>query len=286
MEHIIHSILHVGLETLKIIPFLFLTYLLLEYIEHKSEEKTERFILNNKKTGPLVGGLVGLVPQCGFSAAAAGLYSGGIISVGTLLAVFLSTSDEMIAVLFSKRVPISDILVILASKLVIAVIAGFMLDMVWKRQHHSDIEHHCQEEGCHCEDRGIFLSALFHTVKITLFIFLISVVVHFIKDAVGNERLASLFSAIPFLSNFISSLIGLVPNCAASVVLAELYVEGIISAGSMISGLLVGAGAGLLVLLRVNRSASDNLKFISVLFFVGVLGGLLFDVSGLGALLS
>lgn len=286
MEHIIHSILHVGLETLKIIPFLFLTYLLLEYIEHKSEEKTEHLMLNNKKTGPLVGALAGLVPQCGFSAAAAGLYSGGIITVGTLLAVFLSTSDEMIAVLLSRRVPVRDILIILGTKFVIAVIAGFLLDMVWKTQHHSDIEHHCHEEGCHCEERGIFLSALFHTVKITIFIFLISVAVHFVKDAVGNDRLAALFSAIPFLSNFLSALIGLVPNCAVSVVLAELYVEGIISAGSMISGLLVGAGAGLLVLLRVNHSAKDNLKFVAVLFIVGALGGLIFDISGLGALLS
>lgn len=286
MEHIIHTVLHVGLETLKIIPFLFVTYLLLEYVEHKSEEKAEHFILNNKKTGPLVGGLAGLVPQCGFSAAAAGLWSGGIISVGTLLAVFLSTSDEMIAVLFSRRVPVRDILLILGFKLVVAVAAGFLTDILWKRQHRSDIEHHCQEEGCHCEEKGIFLSALYHTVKIIVFIFIISVAVHIVKDAVGNERLASLFSAIPFLSNFVSALIGLVPNCAVSVVLAELYVEGIISAGSMISGLLVGAGAGLLVLLRVNRSSSENLKFIAILFFVGALGGLLFDLVGLGAFLS
>ena len=287
MEHVIHLILHVGLDTIKIVPFLFLTYLLLEYIEHKSEERTEQFVLNNKKTGPLVGGLVGLVPQCGFSTAAAGLYSGGIISIGTLLAVFLSTSDEMFAVLFSNRIPLRDILLILAFKFVVAVISGFLLDAFWKKSHsHSEIEHHCHDEGCHCEEKGILLSAIYHTVKIVIFIFIVSVAVHLAVELAGEDNLAKLFSGVPVLSNLIAALIGLIPNCAASVVLAQLYVEGVISAGAMISGLLVGAGTGLLLLLRVNHHRADNVKFVAVLFLVGIVGGLLFEIVGLGALIS
>lgn len=286
MENILHLFIHVFLDSLKIVPFLFLTYLLMEWAEHRAQSISEKAVSRAGRAGPLFGALAGLFPQCGFSAAAAGLYSGGLISVGTLLAVFLSTSDEMIAVLFSGGIPVKNILIILAVKFVIAAVAGVATDILWKKSHcHDEFEHHCHEEGCHCEDNGIFLSALFHTVKIFLFIFIVSLAVHSVVEAIGEEALGRLFSGIPVLSNLIASLIGLIPNCAASVVLAQLYVEGVISAGAMISGLLTGAGAGLLVLLRINRHRSDNIKFVIILFAVGVIGGLFADALGLGGLL-
>lgn len=286
MEHVLHLFTHVFLDTLKIVPFLLLTYILLEWAEHKAEDKIERFVAKTGRLGPLVGAILGLLPQCGFSAASAGLWSGGIITVGTLLAVFLSTSDEMIAVLLSGGIPVRDILILLCSKLVIATVAGFILDVFWKRESHESIEHHCHEEGCHCEDNGIFKSALFHTVKIFIFILLVSLAVHSLVEVAGEDGIGELFSGIPVLSNLIASLVGLIPNCAASVVLAELYVSGVISAGSMMSGLLVGAGTGLLVLIRVNHNKKDILKFVLVLFAVGFLGGLIFDLLGIGGILS
>ena len=286
MEHVLHLFLHVFLDSVKIVPFLFLAYLLMEWAEHYAGEKVKRFVAKTGKFGAIVGALAGLLPQCGFSAAAAGLYSGGIITVGTLLAVFLSTSDEMITVLLSGGIPVKDVLILLLTKFIIATIAGLILDIIWRKEHHHDIEHHCHEEGCHCEDNGIFKSALYHTVKIFLFIFIVSLAVHSLVEVAGEDGIGELFSGIPVISNVIASLIGLIPNCAASVVLAELYVEGIISVGSMISGLLVGAGTGLLVLLRVNHNKFDNLKFILALVAVGIVGGLICDIIGLGGILS
>ena len=173
MEQILHTlghtVLHVFLESLKIFPFLFLMYLFLEWMEHKAGERSEEIVSKTGRLGPIFGGLLGLLPQCGFSSAAAGLYSGGIITVGTLLAVFLSTSDEMIAVLFSGGVKASVILTVLAYKFIVALVAGFGADLFWKERKKSEFEEHCHEEGCHCEDRGIFLSALFHSIKIFIF---------------------------------------------------------------------------------------------------------------------
>ena len=289
MEYIIHTlshtVWHVFVETLKILPFLFLMYLFLEWMEHRAGEKSEEIVSKTGRTGPLFGGLLGLLPQCGFSTAAAGLYSGGIISAGTLLAVFLSTSDEMIAVLFSGGVKLRAILIILAYKFIVSLIAGFGVDLFWKKRKESEFETHCHEEGCHCEDKGIFRSALFHSIKIFIFILVVSIAIHTTVELVGEERLAKLFGDIPVVSNLLAALIGLIPNCAASVVVTELYVSGVITLGAMLSGLLVGAGAGLLVLLKVNASAKENLRFIIILFIAGTLGGMVADFIGLEGIL-
>ena len=282
LEYILHTFLHVLIESLKLVPFLFLMYLFLEWVEHKSGEHTEKIVAKTGRAGPLFGAVLGLLPQCGFSTAAAGLYSGGIITAGTLLAVFLSTSDEMIAVLLSNRTPVKSILILLGLKLVIALVAGFVTDLFLKKSRDgADIENHCHEEGCHCHESGILRSAIFHTVKIFAFIFVISFAVHMTVEAVGQDNLGKLFSDIPFISNVAASLIGLIPNCAASVVLVQLWLEGVISAGAMLSGLLVGAGTGLLVLLRVNRHHRENARFILILFLVGALSGFVLDLVGL-----
>ncbi len=289
MEHIIHilghTVWHVFLETLKILPFLFVMYLFLEWMEHRAGEKSEKMVSRTGRAGPLFGGLLGLLPQCGFSTAAAGLYSGGIITVGTLLAVFLATSDEMIAVMFSGGIKVSLILTVLAYKLIVAIIAGFAVDCFWKKKDKkNEFENHCHEEGCHCDDHGIFLSALFHSVKIFVFILVVSIAIHTSVELLGEERLARLFSDVPVVSNLLAAIIGLIPNCAASVVITELYVSGVISLGAMLSGLLVGAGAGLLVLLRVNTSTRENLRFTALLFATGTLGGIIADFIGLEGL--
>ncbi len=286
MDEIVHIFLHCFEDTLEILPFLFATYLVMEWAEHKAGDRIEGFVSRTGRAGPLIGALVGLAPQCGFSAASAGLYSGGLLSAGTLMAVFLATSDEMIAVLFSSGIPIKSILIILGVKFAIAVLAGYLVDAVWKvsRPRHN-FESHCEHEGCHCEERGIFKSALFHTVKIFVFVFVVSLAVHSVVELAGEDTLGKLFSGIPVLSNIIAALIGLIPNCAASVVLTQLYVEGILSAGAMISGLLVGAGTGLLVLFRVNGRVKDNLKFLGLLYLIGVIGGILTDFVNLEALL-
>ena len=288
MEHIIHilghTVWHVFLETLKILPFLFVMYLFLEWMEHRAGENSESIVSRTGRAGPLLGGLLGLLPQCGFSTAAAGLYSGGVITIGTLLAVFLATSDEMIAVLFSGGVKASLILTVLAYKLAVALIAGFTVDLFFKSRKKNEFENHCHEDGCHCEDRGIFRSALFHSIKIFIFIFIVSVVIHTLVELLGEARLARLFSDIPVVSNLLAAIIGLIPNCAASVVITELYVSGVISLGAMLSGLLVGAGTGLLVLLRVNGSFSENVRFVILLFVTGTLGGIVADFIGLEGL--
>lgn len=287
MEHIIHTvfhtIIHSFLDSVKILPFLFLTYIVLEYIEHKAEDKTERFIKNTGKGGPFFGALIGIVPQCGFSALASGLYAGGIVSVGTLLAVFLSTSDEMLPILLSEKVPVRTVVLILFTKFAIALVAGFVADLFIKSTSKSFHEH-CECEGCHCEKEGIFKSALFHTVKIFAFIFVISTFVHLAVEALGEDTLGKILTGAPILSCLFSAIVGLVPNCASSVILTELYVEGFLSLGAMMSGLLVGSGTGILVLFKMNPDKKDTLRFVLLLLVIGIISGVLIDTLGLEVL--
>ncbi len=285
MEHVLHTLWHCFIDSLKIVPFLFLTYLFMEWVEHRAHGKTERIMKRTDKAGPVFGALLGLVPQCGFSAAASGLYSGHIVSAGTLMAVFLATSDEMIPVFLSNSFGARRIFIILAIKFVFAVVAGFLVDFFWK-QKEAHFDAHCEEEGCHCHEKGIVRSALFHTVKIFLFILVFSFIIHLFVDMVGEARVALLFSGFPVLSSLFAALVGLIPNCAASVVIAELYLEGVLSAGAMMSGLFVGAGTGLLVLFRVNRDRRNTLVFVLLLFAIGTLSGILLDLIGLEAALA
>ena len=251
----------------------------MEWLEHrKGESKPLR-------RGVLWGALLGLLPQCSFSSAAAGLYAGGVITLGTLVAVFLSTSDEMIPVLLSSGVGFKSIGIILASKFVGALVCGFIVDAVFRKRRESVFHSHCEHDGCHCEEKGIFKSALFHTAKIFVYIFLFSVLFHVAIDLAGEDTLKDLFSSLPALSNVILALIGLIPNCAASVMCVTMYLENLVSAGAMMSGLFVAGGTGLIVLLKVNRPHRDNLKFILILLISGIALGSLFDLIGLGALL-
>ncbi len=279
MENFLHILKHCFIDSVKIIPVLFCAYLVMEWLEHRKGE------LSPSKNGVLWGALLGLLPQCSFSSAAAGLYAGRIITLGTLLSVFLSTSDEMIPVFLSSGIGLKSIAVILAVKFVTALVFGFLVDALFKKRRESVFRSHCEQDGCHCEEKGIFKSALFHTVKIFVYIFLFSIAFHVIIDTVGEDTLKKLFSSVPALSNVILALIGLIPNCAASVMCVTMYLEGLVSAGAMMSGLFVSGGTGLLVLLRVNRPHRDNLRFIIILLISGIVAGTLLDLIGLGALL-
>ena len=286
-----HVVWHSFLETVNLLPFLFLTYLLMEFLEHKSGDITQRLLRRSGKIGPLVGGALGIVPQCGFSAAASGLYGGRLITVGTLLAVYLSTSDEMLPIMITGGASVGFMLTVLACKLVIAVAAGFAVDGVLhlltkeKPAEEPQIEELCQRDHCKCGDHFL-MSALNHTVRTLLFIFLICVVLNGTVELIGEDTLAGWVLNRPFLGNLLAALVGLIPNCASSVILTELYLSNVISLGAMMSGLLVNAGVGLLVLFRNNRPVRNSLCIVGVLFLIGVVSGLLLDLTSLSALIG
>lgn len=266
-------------DTVKLAPFLFITYLAMECLEHRTGEKTRQAVGRAGKWGPLLGGLAGAVPQCGFSAAASSLYAGKVITLGTLLAIYLSTSDEMVPILIYGQAPLGLILRLLAAKAAIGAVAGFVVDIIFagKKEEHTHIHEICEQEHCHCE-QGIFCSALKHTVQITLFILGITVLLNLIIHFIGEDALAGLMLNRPIVGPVLAGIVGLIPNCAASVVITQLYLQGAMGVGAMLSGLLVGAGVGLLVLFRVNHNRRENLKVAGLLYIIGVLAGLLADL--------
>ncbi len=282
MLHIFeHAMEHTFLDTVKLIPFLFLTYLAMEYLEHRAGEKATTLVKKSGRLGPIFGSLLGIVPQCGFSAAASNLYAGRIITMGTLLSIYLSTSDEMLPILISEGAPASLIGKILLIKVLIGMAAGFLIDLFFhrKEKEHDHIHEICEHEHCHCE-RGIFRSAVSHTLQITLYILLVAFVLEVILGIVGEEALAGLISDRPVLGPVLAGIVGLIPNCASSVVLTQLYLDlnGAMSFGTMLAGLLVNAGVGLLVLFRVNHDKKDNLKIVGLLYLIGVASGIVLEL--------
>lgn len=276
------------IDTLRLVPFLFVTYLIIEAIEHKASEKTEALIEKAGAAGPLVGALVGIFPQCGFSAAASTLYAGRVITLGTLIAVYLATSDEMLPVLLAEQADIGLIATIMVSKLVIGIIMGFLIDGIYRivrkgKHDHINIHHMCEHDHCGCgeEKGGILRSATIHTLQVTLFVFLITLVIDALIAVIGENALATFLDAQPLFSIVASATVGLIPNCAASVVITELFLEGTISTAAMMSGLLVSAGIGLLVLFRANTSIKQNIGILAILWATGVLWGLIFLVTGI-----
>lgn len=266
------------IDIVKLLPFLFLTYLLLEYLEHKTGDKTQKLVKGAGKFGPIVGGIAGMLPQCGFSTAASNFYAGRVITMGTLISIYLSTSDEMLPVLISEHASIALIGKILLAKGVIGMVAGILIDLIFKRKdEHEHIHELCEHDHCHCE-KGIFRSALQHTLHIIVFIFAITLVLNLLIYYIGEDAIANLLLNKFILGPIIAGIVGLIPNCAASVVITQLYLRGAISVGSMMSGLLVGAGVGLLVLFKVNSDKKDNLKIVSLLYAIGVISGILIDV--------
>ncbi|HBB62031.1 MAG: arsenic efflux protein [Lachnospiraceae bacterium] len=275
------------IDTVKLIPFLFLTYLLMEWLEEKTGEKAVSMIRRNGRWGPVIGAALGVVPQCGFSAAAASLYSGGLITVGTLLAIFLSTSDEMLPIMISEAVSPLIIGKILLTKIVLGLLFGIGIDTLnkfrhrWKKDKEKHIHDLCEQDHCHCEEGNVFLSALRHTIQIVIFILIFTFVIGLLIELVGEDAIGTFLTSRPVTGVLLSALIGLIPNCGASVTITELYLRGILSPGQMTAGLLVGAGVGLMVLFRTNRRLVENLKITGILYLAGVLGGWIIELTGI-----
>ncbi len=282
MEMFLEILKETSIDTIKLLPFLFITYLIMEYIEHKTSQKVKEKIKASGKFGPLLGGVVGIFPQCGFSVSATNLYAARVITLGTLIAVYLATSDEMLPILLSEAVPITTILTILGLKLIIGIVAGFIIDLVIRilnKQNIEDqkIEELCEHEHCHCEN-GITISALKHTLNITIFIFVITFFINIIITLIGEESIANFISQNLILGPVVAGLIGLIPNCASSVILTELFVENVISMPILISGVSVNAGLGLLVLFKTNKNLKENIKILSLLYLIGVFSGVILQI--------
>lgn len=309
-------------DTLYLLPFLFVTYLFMEWLEHKTGEKTQQAIRKAGTAGPIVGAILGVVPQCGFSAAASTLYAGRVIGLGTLIAVFLSTSDEMLPIFIAEQVPAHVLFGVLGIKVVIGMVFGLIIDAVLRLAHHpqEDLRIHelCERDQCDCSDdcetckenpelayehhddcgdgcdhehhhhdhdhdagwKGIVRSAAKHTLQVALFVFLVSLALDTALEILGEEAIGDFLGANELLAIVGSAIVGLIPNCAASVAIAQLYVEGVLSFGAMMSGLLTAAGVGLLVLLRTNRHPGQNAIILLVLVGISVLCGFAFQLTG------
>lgn len=301
------------IDTLKLIPFLLVTYLAMEALEHFASNKVKEAVERAGTAGPVVGGLLGALPQCGFSAMAATLFSGRVVTAGTLVAVILSTSDEMIPVFVAHQEPASRMLAIIAIKVALGIVAGLLLDLVLRLLHragdgHAHIHELCEREHCHCEEAdepdededdergdhgdhhdhghhhghshshngvwGIVRSACVHTAQVTAFIFLISLLFGLIIEGFGVDSIRSMLAYHPVRATFIAALVGLIPNCGASVAIAELFLDGTLATGPMLAGLLSSGGVGLLVLWRTNADARQNAYVTLLVYGVAVLAGL------------
>jgi hypothetical protein len=322
VDIILHVIGHSVVDTLYLIPFLFVTYLAMEWLEHKTGSKTQSTVARAGNAGPIVGALLGAIPQCGFSAMGATFYAGRVITLGTLFAVFLSTSDEMLPVFLAEQVPVLTIISILGAKIVIGMVMGLAIDAILRvaardkeplhirelcEHDHCDCSHDCTtcednplaryehaddcSRGCnhdhhehdHSHDsawKPIVKSAAKHTVQVMVFIFIITLVLNAVLETVGEDAIADFLADKELLSIFASALVGLIPNCAASLAIAQLYIEGVLGSGAMLAGLLTSAGVGLLVLARANRHPRQNVLIIVLLYATGIFWGLIVQLLG------
>ena len=274
------ALLDAGIDTLKLLPILYLTYLFMEYLEHRAGEKMNRRLERSRKAGPLVGAAFGILPQCGFSGAAASLYASGTVTVGTLLAVFIATSDEMLPIFISAKMPALLILVILAVKLIAGVLVGYTADLILSKRKTEERHIHdlCEHEHCHCEE-NLFLSALKHTVKIALLVLIATFLINAAFLLLPEEKISAVWN-IPVAGVLLSALIGLIPNCSASILISNLYINGVTGLPVLFSGLMANAGVGLLVLTRVNKNKKENRLITAALFLLSIVLG---SLSGLAA---
>lgn len=278
---IIDVLIDTILDCLRMLPFLFIAFIVLEAIEHHAGKKITSALAASGKAGPLIGSALGCIPQCGFSVFAANLYSGGIITLGTLIAVFLSTSDEAIIILLSKPDKGIEILKLILIKVIIGIFAGYIVDLIRRRrpEKQKKVEELCDSENCHChEHKGIIYPAFLHTIKIFLFIFIFTGALNFLIEFIGIEKLSAILLHDTFFQPLIAALIGLIPNCASSVMLTELYLSGAISFASIVAGLCSGAGIGLIVLFRANKNIKENLKILGLLYAIAAVCGLLLEL--------
>ena len=267
------------IDTLKLLPYLLITFIILELLEHKLSKKNQKLLTKNKEVGPLIGSILGALPQCGFSTMASNLFSAKVITMGTLIAVFLSTSDEMLPIMISEKVDLSLILGVIGFKVIVGIIFGFIIDLIYKKKIvKNEIHDLCEHEHCHFKKENIFISSIVHTLKIGLFILIANLVIGLIIYKIGEDNVSNLLLNKNILTYFISSLIGLIPNCAGSVIITELYLSNLITLGTMIAGLLTGSGLGILLLFRTNKNLKENIAILATLYFIGVIIGIIVDL--------
>lgn len=283
MEFLSDILLDTVLDTAKLIPFLLLTFFLMAVLEKKASTKVNDTLAKAGRMGPLVGGVMGMLPQCGFSAAASSFYAGRVISVGTLFAVYLSTSDEMLPILISSQAPVTLMLKLLLMKAGIGILVGFLLDFFIRpkksmRRARANIQ--CQSGFCACQ-KGIVKSTLWHTSQVAIWIFLFTFALELVLEFVTLETVASIIGEKLVIGPLVAAAVGLIPNCASSVMLTTMYLEGALSLGAMMAGLLTNAGVGVLVLFRVNNNRrKENLRILAGLYAVGVIGGVVINLVG------
>ena len=276
----IDIILDTLLDTIRLIPFLFVTFLIIEYLEHKIDN--QKAITKSKKLGPLIGSFLGVFPQCGFSASATNLYATRIITLGTLISIYLSTSDEMLPVLLASKVEFGVIARILVIKFFIGVFSGFVIDFFIKSNDSLKIEDMCLHDHCDCDhNHSIVKSSIKHTISIIIFIFVSSFLINILFEYLGQDFLQKIFMKNTIFSHMLSSLVGLIPNCGASIMITELYISNTITFGATMSGLLTGAGIGLLILFRTNKNLRENILILSLVYIIGVVFGIIIDMVGL-----
>lgn len=268
------------IDVLKLIPFLFIAFLIIEVLEHKLTNKNKNIITKSKKFGPIIGALLGIIPQCGFSVMGTNLYITRIISLGTLFSIYLSTSDEMLPILISEKADIKIILQIILIKILFGMFYGVLIDLILrKRKKKQDKTNYeiCDKEHCHCE-KGILLSSIKHTLNIVIFLFITTLIINIVFNYVGEDYLSKVLLKDTILGPFITSLIGLIPNCGASIILTELYLNNAISLSSLIAGLLTGSGTALIVLFKENKNMKENIFIICLLYTLGVISGLILEL--------
>ncbi|MBQ7240216.1 MAG: arsenic efflux protein [Bacilli bacterium] len=275
----IDLLLDAFLDSVHLIPFLLVTFLLLELIEHKFKNKSKKTLTKSKRFGPIVGALLGAFPQCGFSAVVSNLFSSRVVTMGTVIAVFLSTSDEMLPMMIAEKSNIKELSLILISKVIIGMIIGLIVDLIINKSQEKEHVHElCEHDHCDCENHGVIVSSIIHTLKITLFIFVANLFVGFIIETIGEEKLQEILLNKNIFKYFIASLVGLIPNCSSSVILTQVYLDGLVTLGTLLSGLLTGSGIGILILFKQNKNLKENMTILGVIYIVGVVIGIIADL--------
>ncbi len=289
MHELLHTnpIWHAVYHSVLILPLLYVAYLIMEWIEHKAVDRFKAALQEDRRTGPIAGATVGFIPFCGTTDLAAGLYSGRVISVGTLIALFLANSGETLFLATSYPNKILSIVFLLLIKFVIACICGFTIDLCL-RSKQADIHIHdlCEEEHCHCDDTNIWMSALAHTLPVFGYVVVFSVAFGVAESFGAIEVLSKFIKAFPALGVIFAAVVGLIPGCAPLVMLLSLYGSGVISTAAFLAGLFTSAGTGFIVLYKTNKSWKQNLFITLFIFSVGLVVGSFFELTGLFTILG
>ena len=296
MDAFLHALSDASLDTLKALPILYLAYLLVAYFSHSQSTKFTKFLNKSKKAGPAVGAFLGCIPQCGFSSVMSDLYSRRSITLGTLIAVFVATSDEALPIMISQPEFVVDMLVLIAFKIVFALVFGYIVDLLismFKKKSlpaepilAEELEHqhdHCacyghSDSKGHCHKENIFIDALYHTLNIMIYIFIATLLIGIVVESVGMDALTSWFGGNIYIQILLAGLIGLIPNCSASVFLVELFINGGIAFSAMFAGLCAGAGVGTIVLFIKNKGKKNilaNIGIVFLMYMIGVVSGII-----------